>query len=690
VRSPGLTCALLVTIAVGIGSNAVVHGFIRGLPADQLTTPAEGLGSLRVLRAAAAAVFVVACGNVAAFLLARATARTRDVAVRVALGARRRHLTSQALAETVLIATGGGVAGAVFAIWSGDVIPALFFDADAEQLVPGFRTADVLAMAMLCVVVTIACGLAPLLEINAREPARVLQRESAGPSPLARRLRAVLVIVQLGCCCVLVISAHLVRNGFQAALQTGVGQRVGDAVLATVQVRDAASRAEAAANGLAYFSETERAAHRVPGVTASAWMARPPGSRPALMTLRVEPPSVPIHDITLDVRLFTARSIDEVVMPPIAGRMFGGEDTRNGCRVVVLNDVAADLLFGRQSVGRSMEDPAGQHVEIIGVVTTAPAIAPRSAVRPVVYYYADQARPPRDREGPARFRVPREDLALTATLDANTVSADYFRALNILSIDGPGFPAGAERGHCRSAIVDQRAANDYFAGSAPGGALIDDLGRRITIVGVVESAQLRYWQRPPHPAVYVLLEQNFLPRMTLLLRTSELRADTQRAIARQVAAVPGGKDDIRVTTLSAHLSRNALAPERIASMLMGVAATLALVLGVLGAYAILAESARQQRRDAAVRLALGAPRLALLRQMVSNAMRLAAAGAAAGMIAALVVRSSLPQSSTETGMSNVRAWLDGPLVIFVLVSLASVLPMLRVLSVVPLTTLREL
>jgi predicted lysophospholipase L1 biosynthesis ABC-type transport system permease subunit len=124
-------------------------------------------------------------------------------------------------------------------------------------------------------------------------------------------------------------------------------------------------------------------------------------------------------------------------------------------------------------------------------------------------------------------------------------------------------------------------------------------------------------------------------------------------------------------------------------MLMGVAATLALVLGVLGAYAILAESARQQRRDAAVRLALGAPRLALLRQMVSNAMRLAAAGAAAGMIAALVVRSSLPQSSTETGMSNVRAWLDGPLVIFVLVSLASVLPMLRVLSVVPLTTLRE-
>jgi hypothetical protein len=136
-RAPGLTVALLVTIALGAGSNASVQGFISGLT-TATQTPDHAAAMLRVgvlLRGAAGAVFVVACANIAAFLLARSSARSKETSVRVALGANRFQLATQLLADSVLISTAGGALGAVLAMWTANVIPALFFEPDAEQLV---------------------------------------------------------------------------------------------------------------------------------------------------------------------------------------------------------------------------------------------------------------------------------------------------------------------------------------------------------------------------------------------------------------------------------------------------------------------------------------------------------------------------------------------------------------------------
>ena len=667
-----------------------MHGFIRGLTASDASVDVAALTGVSVLlRAAAATIFVVACGNVAAFLLARASGRSQEMAVRVALGASRRHLTSHVLADTVVVAVGGGVLGMVFAVWMGNVIPALFFESDAEHLVFSFGASDIGLTVVACVALTIVCGLVPLMEVGRHEPARVLQRESLGPSSAARRLRAGLVIVQMGCCCTLVISAYLLRAGFQATLQTGLGRRVGDAVLATAQVQDATTPAEYATNALDYFNEIARAVQTVPGVAATAWIARPPGSWPSLMSVRVEPPDVLLRDVVLDVRVFTSRSLDEITVPPLAGRIFGGGDTSESCKVVIVNEAAAEALFGASTVGRSIEDAAGERLEIVGVVATHGQTDLGTAVRPTVYYYGQQTMPPLGKVGPSPFRVPDEAPARRATVDANTVSAAYFDVSRIRLTEGERFSLPPPGGRCRTGVVDQRAAEELFGGHALGGAVVDEAGRRTTIVGVIESTQLRSWQRPPHPAVYFLLEQNVLPRMTLFVRTSGPADDILRNVEREVAAVPGGKDDVRVTTLHTHLSRNVFAPERIASTLVGVAAAIALVLGVLGAYAVLAESARQRRRDFALCLALGAPRLVVLRQMLVQALRLAAAGAAGGLFIALFVRSWILRAVSDAGAMTAWTWLSGPLALLALASFASLIPALRVLSSEPLTTLRE-
>jgi hypothetical protein len=75
----------------------------------------------------------------------------------------------------------------------------------------------------------------PLLVPRHDDPAAVLQRESMGPSNAIRRLRAGLVMAQMACCCVLVISTGLLLQGLRAALQTSVSHRLGRPILATLQ-----------------------------------------------------------------------------------------------------------------------------------------------------------------------------------------------------------------------------------------------------------------------------------------------------------------------------------------------------------------------------------------------------------------------------------------------------------------------
>src|SRR5262249_54363835 len=152
-RTPAVTLALVLTIAIGIGCTAAVHGFVRGLTegvvsrraanpmasaSDRMLDAAEMSAAFSradgLLRAGTNAVFFIACANVALLLLARGSGRAHETATRVALGCGRHHLARLLLADSLIISLAGGAAGVVLALWTIWIVPALFFEEDARQL----------------------------------------------------------------------------------------------------------------------------------------------------------------------------------------------------------------------------------------------------------------------------------------------------------------------------------------------------------------------------------------------------------------------------------------------------------------------------------------------------------------------------------------------------------------------------
>ena len=191
---------------------------------------------MTLLPVAAGAVFLIACANVAAFLLSRASARAHETSVRVALGATRAQLARQLLVDSALLAGLGGAVGALLAFWTAQIVPAFLYDVHAEQLTFAPAAGAILGAAAVCIGITILSGMLPWFEIRHDDPAAVLRREAAGPSGAMLRLRAGLVVAQMTCCCVLAVSTGLLFESFRAALRTGAAENLGEPILATVGV----------------------------------------------------------------------------------------------------------------------------------------------------------------------------------------------------------------------------------------------------------------------------------------------------------------------------------------------------------------------------------------------------------------------------------------------------------------------
>lgn len=654
------------------GANLSVSSDMRVLPYTG-ATPEAAAGRSRVsalLNFAGALVFFIACANVASFLVGRATARAHETSLRVALGASRGQLIRGLLADSIVISIAGGALGLLLALWTSLVLPSLLFEEDAQHLVFAPDVFSIVAASAACIGITIVCGLLPVFAISHHRPANVLRRESAGPSIGIRRLRIGLVIAQMMSCCVLVISTAFLFAGLSSALESSVGHRLRHPILVSVLADD----------GLRYFRNVQLAARSVAGVSDKAWVGRLPGDQPAWVSFRVEPQQLPLREVTLNVGALTAFS------RTVAGRLFGLE--HQTCRSALVNEEAAQVLFGDATVGRSLLDIANSPVKIIGVLAMPKT---EHAASPTLYFHqADPKGPQAERMGLAKFHTPVDSTLQQIELDSNVVSPGYFAVMGWPLVAGKFFPDNPKPVGCRVAVINREANDLYFNGNAIGASVIDDIGRRTEIIGVVHATGLGTFERRMEPAIYFPMAQDFLPYMTLILNAPGVDKRTLEELRSSIDAVPGrGPAPVLVKTLDTYLSQTALAPLRIATMIIGASATTALLLSVLGLFGALSDAVRQRRREFAVRIALGAQRRHVIWQVLKDGGRLAFAGTLAGTLGSLLLARTLSEIVPGNASPALWIWLAAPLLLGVSVVIASVVPARRALILNPLVVLRD-
>ena len=329
---------------------------------------------LMVLFGAVAFVLLIACVNVSNLLLARATTRTGEIAVRSALGAGRGRLIRQMLAESVVLSLAGGAAGLLLASWG---VRALMAVAPADlPRASGVRIdAVILAFsAGLSILAGIVFGTVPAL-IASRPDLTVFLRDAGrdGQAGSARRrLRGALVTAQVALALVLLAGAGLAIRSFQRLTQVDPGFRTANVL--TFDISLPAATYPTIASQAQFFRDYTERIQRMPGVAAAGAVMFPPVTRAGFggsFTIYGRPADA--DEGNAQVRSATPGYMEALSIPLKAGRFFNDQDTEGASRVAIVSESAARRYWpGENPVGRQIRvhvnEPSKQPRDIVGVV----------------------------------------------------------------------------------------------------------------------------------------------------------------------------------------------------------------------------------------------------------------------------------------------------------------------------------
>lgn len=646
-------------------------------------TTARGLASIiTLLKFIAGAVFLISCINVVSLLLGRAFERSSETSLRVALGATRKALSGELLADSVVIAFAGGILGLLMAFGAKRVIPSLLFQEDAERLAFVPPVAFLTTSTVVCASIIVLAGLMPIFATVTDRPWTVLQREQGFSSTRVVRVRAALVVLQIALCCALVIFATLLLEGFHHALKTGIGQTLGNPILVTVQALPPPMGVPAD-----YFKAVEQSAKSMPNVAPVAWTTQLPGSRPIWQSFRIQMASSSLHDVVLDVSEFTRNDQGQPDQQPTAGRLFAARDL--SCRAAVVDGAAADALSGRATAGEKIFDPTGSPVQIIGVVHKISGNIPSR--RSTIYFDPLGPYPHASMKG-VRFRAPAALSSADIELNVNFVSGSYMQALDLPLVAGHWFsdPAQFSDPCRRVGVINQEAADLFFGGRPLGAGIIDHTGGQTEIIGVVRSQDLGIFQQHAEPTVFIPAWQEDPLRMTLILRVPKANDRKMAELRTKIESVPGRDVALPdIETLDTQLSRSAFAPLRIATLIALASALAAMAVSMIGVFSIQSDVHHERRKVLALHLAFGAQGWRILLKSLLESGRLVFAGCAAGALCSMALQRLLLSGTGLIGQPPLRAWLLALLLPALAVLISGALAALRSLGVHPMAIMRD-
>src|SRR5438876_633156 len=544
---------------------------------DRIRTK-EGGPEVMICFAIVGLVLLIACANVANLMLARATSRTKEFAVRGALGATRRRWAGQLLTESLLLFLVGGVASLLFASWSMRWIESQIPGHIRGYIVNyGHVDLDFTTLAFT-VGITLLCGLifglAPAFGSSRLDVNRTLKEASsqASGSSQSARMRRIFVAAEIALAVVVLISATLLVKSF------------------IISVRSS------------------------------------PGFNPAnVMTAQL---TLPKTKYTQDSQL---RNFSEEALARI--RSLPG---------VVSASVASYVPFG--GFGQGIE------FEVVG--------------RPLQ---------PGERQG-APFTA---------------VSRDYFSTMQIGLVKGRFFDFTDAHGSSTSVVVSQTMAGQLWPDEDPIGKKLQ-LGeqRRVgTIIGVVNDIKIYYLRERPGWHIYVPLAQFPSRTFGFVVRSSGDPTIMATAIRDAIWAVDRDQPISSVEPLE-NLIAAVNTGDRVVADLMVFFSVLAMFLGAIGIYGVMAHLVSQRIHEIGIRMALGASPVHVMRMVLSQGLRLALGGGGAGVLAALGATRLLATQLYQVTPTDPLTFIGVPLLFAIVALAACYVPAWRGMRVDPLVALR--
>jgi predicted permease len=376
----------------------IQHAYIALTPASrgrsQLRT--EFSSPLTILMALVGLVLLIACANVANLLLARASARQREVAVRMSLGAGRLRIVRQLLAESLLLAAAGAALGLAFAAATSRLLVTIV--SPGTEPVPLLVSPDlsVLAFTLGAALITVLLfGAVPALHATRLNLVPSLKDGgSVSSTPGRARLSRLLVVGQVALSVALIAGAVLFLRSLSKVMSIETGFDKRDVLVASLDPGAAGYQVDARFNAM--MARVEQRVAQVPGIRGAsfAFFVFNGGSwsTPDIAVPGHTPSS---NDSSADLNIVGPQYLEVMRMPILAGRGLSDRDTASAPKVAVINETMAREYFNEPlPLGRtfSVEDDEKENdqqwsnIQVVGVVRDAKYITLLERQRPAVFF----------------------------------------------------------------------------------------------------------------------------------------------------------------------------------------------------------------------------------------------------------------------------------------------------------------
>jgi putative ABC transport system permease protein len=327
---------------------------------------------LYMLLAATGCVLLIACLNVASLLVARTAARSKELAIRVALGGGRLRLLSERLTESLVLSACGGALGLLLARIALDWLVRARPDMNRVESIhfDGVVAAFAVGAIFSCAVFS---GLMSALTADGTQILVPLQESSRSHSAGRAHagLRRTLLALEVGLTVVLLVGAGLLLKSYQRLRTTDLGVPVDNVLTMHLTLPDA--RYKEPVHQVAFFERLIERVRALPGVQAAGLVSTAPGQGwggDQLVTVVEHPPLPPGEGLDLMVRGAEPGYFSAIQIPLLRGRFFKPDERLQRAHVVIINQSAAQLCFpGEDPIGKHLKSHImGEVYEVVGVV----------------------------------------------------------------------------------------------------------------------------------------------------------------------------------------------------------------------------------------------------------------------------------------------------------------------------------